>query len=145
MKHAGGQTARFWRQSHPDPCLSLLQVAAGVDSASRGPCCQLDHAPGPCLCASIFPSYLWSPSKQLPLNHLITSHDGTTLFPGSESRMPPWKACSGLSLAFPLGKLPWVLMSEPQNFHEMDGILDTHLPGLRNESSGEAGEGISHS
>ena len=51
MECAGGQLLSS--ESHPDPRSSLLRAVAGADAASRGPCGQLDHAPGPCLGASI--------------------------------------------------------------------------------------------
>ena len=60
-----------------------------------GPAVNLTMPLGPACVHPFIHSYLWSPSKQLPFNHLITSHDGDhALPPGSESRMLSWKACS---------------------------------------------------
>lgn len=120
---AGGQLLSS--ESHPDPCSSLLRAVAGADAASRGPCGQLDHAPR-ALPACI---HSFTHTSGLPANSsysTISSHPlmGTTLFPrDQEAGCSPGKPAQTQS-CFTLGKLPWVLVSEPQNFHEMDGILD---------------------
>ena len=86
----------------------------------------------------------------LPAN---SSHSTISSYPMMGTTLFPWDQTAGCSpgspaqtqSCFTLGKLPWVLVSEPQNFHKMDGILDKLSPGLRNESSGRSWGGISHS